>query len=96
MTGKRSQGNPGEIKKAPSREDHPEGQGSEDLEAARLPPKASGDADTLVGVDSPDDVDLYRHNGPPPGFGRATLGRGRPRCHHPTARDAEDERLRRG
>ncbi len=29
-----------------------------------------GDPETLVAVDNPDDVDLYRHDGPPPGFRR--------------------------
>lgn len=37
--------------------------------------RASGDPRTLVAIDNPDDVDLYRHDGPPPGFSQARLAK---------------------
>lgn len=51
------------------------GDDSDRLEDAPPPRKASGDPTTLVGIDSPDDVDIYRHPGPPPGFTHAGLTR---------------------
>lgn len=50
------------------------GPGPEELERARLPRPAAGDPDSLVAIESPDDVDLYRHDGPPPGFAPARTG----------------------
>ncbi len=48
---------------------------SDRREATLLPKRAAGDPETLVAIDSPDDVDLYRHPGPPPGFDRASPAR---------------------
>jgi len=49
-----------------------------DPENAPIPRRTEGDPETLVGVDNPDDVDLYRHGAPPPGFRHATVRRPRP------------------
>jgi len=44
-----------------------------DAEEEELPSGAEGDDDSLLEVDNPGDVDLYRHGKPPPGFHRATV-----------------------
>lgn len=55
------------------RQDTRDREHEEELETAPIPGPAKGDDDTLVEIDNPDDVDLYRHGSPPPGFRRATL-----------------------
>lgn len=63
------------------------------METAPTPRRASGNGRTLVGIDSPDDVDLYRHDSPPPGFGGAKLTRqGKSHADDPGKEDNLTER----
>ncbi|RJQ07022.1 MAG: hypothetical protein C4551_07395 [Bacillota bacterium] len=62
MNDKRAAGAPG-AGRPPRRRDRNEGEPDG-------PGHAEGDPETLVRVDSPDDVDLYRHDAPPPCFHR--------------------------
>ncbi len=64
---------PGRRPRSNTTRDWRPGHGPERLEGSPPPRRASGDPATLVGIDNPDDVDLYRHPGPPPGFTKAGL-----------------------
>lgn len=90
MTNAKKPGGP--AKPSRSKGDWQPGQGPDEPETAGLPREASGDPRTLVGVDNPDDVDLYRHDGPPPGFERASPAREKPRLRKAGAPQAGDER----